>query len=180
MSGKTHWKKLNNPDYIGAYALEPGEDMILEIASVREERYTGMDGKKEDGIIIRFAERNVKPMICNATNAKSITKVVGSPYIEDWKGHKIQLYATMVSAFGNMVEALRVREFQPKLEEYICQDCGCTIVDTDEFLASSIAKSSSKKFGKTLCMDCAKKEKERIEKENKEGDVLNESNEDQD
>ena len=25
---KTHWKKLNNPDFLGAYALEPGEDLI--------------------------------------------------------------------------------------------------------------------------------------------------------
>ena len=25
---KTHWKRLTNPDYLGAYALEDGKDMI--------------------------------------------------------------------------------------------------------------------------------------------------------
>lgn len=23
---KTHWKKLTNPDYLGAYAFDPGEE----------------------------------------------------------------------------------------------------------------------------------------------------------
>ena len=30
---KTHWKRLMNPDFIGAYALPPGEDMTVEIMS---------------------------------------------------------------------------------------------------------------------------------------------------
>ena len=43
---KTHWKKLNNPDYLGAYALNPGEDMELTIKSAGEETFTGTSGKK--------------------------------------------------------------------------------------------------------------------------------------
>ena len=38
---KTHWKKLSNPDYLGAYALDPGKDLIVTIQSVGEERVTG-------------------------------------------------------------------------------------------------------------------------------------------
>ena len=34
MASKTHWKKLTNPDYLGAYALEDGEDMIVTIKNV--------------------------------------------------------------------------------------------------------------------------------------------------
>ena len=26
---KTHWKKLENPDYLGAYALQPNQDLIV-------------------------------------------------------------------------------------------------------------------------------------------------------
>jgi hypothetical protein len=113
---KTHWKKFHNPDYIGAYALEPGQEIILTIKSAGMEQVIGSSGKKEDCMVIHFSERNVKPMICNVTNAKTITKVVGSPYVEDWTGNKIQLYAAKVNAFGEEVEALRVRPKAPKGE----------------------------------------------------------------
>ena len=33
----THWKKLNNPDYLGAYAFQPGEEIIATIGSVGRE-----------------------------------------------------------------------------------------------------------------------------------------------
>ena len=118
--GKTHWKKLNNPDYLGAYALEPGEDMVLTIQNAGEETYVGNAGKKETGLLIHFMEKEAKPMICNATNAKTISKIIGSPYVEDWKGSKIALFATEVNAFGDTVEALRVRPYAPK--EEICCD----------------------------------------------------------
>lgn len=173
---KTHWKKLNNPDYLGAYALKPGEDLIVTIKSGREETYVGNAGKKETGLLLYFEEKGIKPMICNATNSKSITKVVGSPYIEDWIGKKIQLYAAIVDAFGDTVEALRVRNFPPKEEKYFCSDCGIEIIQEGKYSARAIAQSSHSKFGKTLCMDCAKKAKEEQEQEDKEGDVLNENN----
>ena len=84
---KTHWKKLNNPDYLGAYALNPGEDMELTIKSAGEETFTGTSGKKEKGLLVHFAEQP-KPMICNATNAKTITKVAGSPVHRGLEGRE--------------------------------------------------------------------------------------------
>jgi hypothetical protein len=112
---KTHWKVNFSPDYIGAYAFQPGEEKIVTIKSVSVESVAGVSGKKEDCMVVRFVESEHKPLICNATNAKAITKVVGSPYIEDWAGVKIQLYTTEVSAFGDTVEAVRVRTKAPKI-----------------------------------------------------------------
>lgn len=169
---RTHWKKLNNPDFLGAYALEPGQDLIATVDYARQEQFTGTGGKKDEGLVIHFKERDIKPMICNATNAKTISKVVGSPYIEDWQGNKIQLYVAEVSAFGETVDALRVRPFAPRLEEYVCSDCGVTITDRDGYKARSIAESSRKQFGRVLCMDCARKAKAAAEDKLKEGDVL--------
>lgn len=114
MEQLTHWKKLKHPDFIGAYALDPGKDLTLTIASVANENFKGMDGKTEEGIIIRWAEKDFKPMICNSTNAKAITKVTGSAYIEQWVGKQITLYAARVKAFGDDIEALRVRPYAPK------------------------------------------------------------------
>ena len=71
----THWKKLTNPDYLGAYALENGQDIILTIGYVREEKVTGTDGKKDDCVVCHFSEHGVKPMILNSTNMKTISKI---------------------------------------------------------------------------------------------------------
>lgn len=112
----THFKKLQNPDYLGSYELPNGEDLILTIKSVATEMITGNGGKKEEKMVIRFAE-NVKPMICNRTNAKVIAKIHKTPYIEQWAGKPIQLYSSRITAFGEEVDALRVRDFLPKTKQ---------------------------------------------------------------
>jgi len=114
METLTHWKKLTHPDYLGAYALEPGQDMVLTIKSCAIEIVNGTDGKKQECMVIHFMENGVKPMICNKTNAKTITKIHKTPYIEQWSGKQIQLYASNVSAFGTQTEALRIRDMIPQ------------------------------------------------------------------
>ena len=109
----THWKQLKNPDYIGAYALQPGEELILTIKSSGLEQVAGTDGKKQDCIVVYFMEA-FKPMILNNTNAKTISKIHGTPYMEQWSGKKIQIYARRIRAFGEDVDALRIRDFVPK------------------------------------------------------------------
>lgn len=108
---KTHWKKLVNPHYIGAYSLEPGQDLIVTIETVVREQVNGPDGKKEE-CTVAYLKGN-KPFILNSTNSKTIAKVVGSSYIEDWTGKSIILYVAKVKAFGELVEALRVRPTAP-------------------------------------------------------------------
>lgn len=110
----THWKKLTHPDYLGAYALEPGKDMVLTIKSCAMEIVNGTDGKKQECMVIQFMEPGIKPMICNKTNAKTITKIHKTPYIEQWMGKAIQLYASSVSAFGATTDALRIRDVIPQ------------------------------------------------------------------
>lgn len=112
METKTHWKKLVNPNYLGAYSLNPGQELILTIKKVVREKVIGAAGKKEECTVCYFVE-NVKPMIFNRLNQKTISKIHGTPYIEDWEGKQIQVYAEMVDAFGERVEALRVRPTMP-------------------------------------------------------------------
>lgn len=112
---KTHWKKLHNPDYLGAYAFQPNEEIIATISGAKVEPVMGSGGKKEDCMVVRFKEKHIKPLICNVTNSKSISKVAGSEYIEDWEGVTIALFTTEVNAFGDTVQAVRVRSKAPKL-----------------------------------------------------------------
>lgn len=160
----THWKKLTNPDYLGAYALEPNEDMVVTIKSVANELVASPDGKKETCLVMRFTE-NVKPMVLNATNSKTIAKLFKTPYIEEWVGRKIQLYVqTGVKAFGDVVDALRVRPFLPVEKELKCADCGKKIEGNGKSTAEVIAKYTLDKYGRMLCNECGKKEHELIQK----------------
>ena len=104
---KTHWKKLTNPDYIGAYSLNENENRTVEITSVSREMIVGAGGKKEE-CTVAFLKAE-KPMILNVTNCKTITKVLKTPFIEEWAGKSITIYAEIIHAFGDTVSALRVR-----------------------------------------------------------------------
>lgn len=172
MANLTHWKKLTNPDYLGAYALEPNQDLIVTIKSVANEVVTGADGKKETCSVMRFIE-NVKPMVLNATNSKTISKLFKSPYIEEWSGRKIQLYVeTGVKAFGDVVDALRVRPFLPVEKELICADCGKKIKSNGKSTAETLAKYTLKQYGKMLCNDCGRKKYEAAQKAKEDKGVL--------
>lgn len=109
---KTHWKKYFHPDYIGAYALEPGEEKTVRIKHVKQEQVVGINGKKEECTVAHLDGE--KPFILNRTNCKTISKIYGSPFIEDWSGKSITIYAAKVSAFGEEVEALRIRQRAPQ------------------------------------------------------------------
>jgi hypothetical protein len=115
METLTHWKKLRNPDYLGTYAMPPdGSEVILTIRDARQEQVPDDKGKKSDALVIHFVEPGWKPMILNATNSKTVAKLAGSPYVEKWKGTRIQLYTTKISAFGTETDALRIRTYAPQ------------------------------------------------------------------
>jgi len=111
-SKKTHWKKLTNPNYIGAHDLynDKGEKgtFDLVIKSVIPEMVKTQDGKEEECVVCYF-EKAKKPMILNKTNMKIIANKFDTPIIEEWAGHTITLYIANVRAFGSNVEALRIR-----------------------------------------------------------------------
>jgi hypothetical protein len=121
---KTHFKKLSNPNYLGSWDLADKDgnfkNRILTISSVKKEMVHDGRGGQEDCITVSFKES--KPMIMNATNLKTINKSLGSPYIEDWTGKKIEITVQKVKAFGEIHDALRVvktnLELTPKHEKW--------------------------------------------------------------
>lgn len=119
MEQKTHWKKLTHPDYIGAYELMDGganKELTVTIEKVVRQMVQGADGKKEECTVAHL-KAGVKPFILNATNQKIMSKLFGSPFIEDWQGRKMILYVAKVKAFGDTVDALRVKTTAPELPE---------------------------------------------------------------
>lgn len=156
---KTNWKKLMNPDYLGAYSLDNGDGNYSEITAtiqyVKVENVTGPDGKKEDCAVAHFTERSLKPMILNATNMKTLEKLFKSKYIEDWAGRKIIIGVESVKAFGDVVDALRIRKRLPQeAGPAICAECGEEVTSTEKMAVAQIVAATQKRFGKILCAEC--------------------------
>ena len=123
MEKLTHWKKLINPDYLGAYSLDGMKELNVTIEKVVREMVTGTGGKKEECTVAYL--KNQKPFIINRTNGKTITKVLKSPYVEEWVGKTITLFSTTTKVAGEEVECLRVRQQAPEIknEEYRFREC---------------------------------------------------------
>ena len=153
---KTHWKKLTSPNYLGSWSFQPGEEKTLTIKEVKQEMVQNQSGK-EECTVAHFLE-DVKPLILNTTNCKTISKVWGSPYVEDWAGRKITLKVKKISAFGEMVDAVRVSNERPVEESIICEACGKVITSASGRSAKEIATATKTKYGKALCIECARKE----------------------
>lgn len=110
---KTHWKKLDNPNYLGAYSLLNGSEnteITALITKVQLEKVKTERGTEDCRVM--YLE-GYKPMILNSTNSKTIQKIYNTPYIEDWKGKYVTIYVAKIKAFGEMVDALRVKMVKP-------------------------------------------------------------------
>lgn len=107
---KTHFKKLRNPDFIGSWDLVNPDgsyrNASLTIKEVKKQMVHDGKGGQEECVIVHFQES--KPMIMNSTNLKATAKVMGSNFIEDWQGKKIEITVEKVKAFGEVHDAMRV------------------------------------------------------------------------
>lgn len=141
MAVKTHWKNLANYDYLGAYSLEGiANEITITINSLKKERVTANGGKSEDCIVAYFEEAEVngvtiKPMVMNKTNCQTLENMYG-PYIEEWEGKPITVFATTTKFQRDVVPCLRVKNVKPqtttnaepqKQAEHVCEVCGKAI-----------------------------------------------------
>jgi len=109
-----HWKNFIDKDYLGSHNLEKGEEMLITIDNfVGEEEINTKDGKKVKQVL--YFKENIPKMILNITNGNMLTRLYGS-HPDGWNGKQIQVYSTEVKAFGETTDALRIRDFVPKIE----------------------------------------------------------------
>ena len=104
---KTHYRKLKNPDYLGSYDFQPGEERTVTVKDVKNETVKSAEGETTC-TVVHFIEP-YKPMILNSTNGKMLNKLFDTPYIEDWRGKSFKLVVKSIRAFGETVDALRVK-----------------------------------------------------------------------
>ena len=118
---KTHWLQSPNKNYLGHWDFPNGKDMILTIESAKwEEVKNPIINTSEAKRVVRFKE-DVKPFICNQTNAQSILKSIGIKFMEDSAGHKIQLYVGIHkdTRTKENIDCIRIKNVPPQSQKHI-------------------------------------------------------------
>lgn len=99
-----------------------GADVPLTIASVNLETLENhITGEKSQEWIMRFQEFKEregtdKPhlFVLGKTKCEQIAVALKEAEMQKWDGRKIVLYPTRVRAFGQMTDAIRIRDKEPK------------------------------------------------------------------
>ena len=158
----THWRTILTSEYLAGADLDDGNGKFNPIVATirnakKEEILEPGTSKKEQCLVLYFQEK-IKPMICNVTNAKAVSKATGSQYIEAWQGKRVTIKTERVKAFGEVWDALRIEPKPPVVavnNNLICADCGEPIKAYQGVSADVLAAATLKKYERQLCYKCS-------------------------
>lgn len=168
LTGSERLGANRNSEYLGAEDIDPGTEPILTIKALYNGMITLQRGK-ENKDVIAFAEdsvpgiKNVRPLVCNATNRKKLKKLYKAVTADALAGKRIQLYLDHTvrdPQTGELTDGIRIRSIVPaaqKTEPIVCENCGKQIKPIGQYSAEDIAKINMQRFGKKLCGECSKK-----------------------
>lgn len=112
MTKKTHYRKVFNSPYLSSADIVG--PTILRIKCVKAEKDKSKKTKDEFNTAYFSAKElrpgePLKPMILNATNSRTMAKLTGSPWINDWNDIDVTVYVDSNVRFGrDTVEGLRI------------------------------------------------------------------------
>ena len=84
-----------------------GKPRVLEIAAADMEELQSPDGKRQDRLVLQFANE-AKALVVNKTNLYNISEFLGAE-TDDWVGHAIEVYPDRTDLGGKRVACIRVR-----------------------------------------------------------------------
>lgn len=156
-------KMGKNPNFLGSWDLDElkNREVTLTINNIIDENVV-TSGKTELCTVCYWKENEYKPMILNVTNKKTLCKLYGTKDTEKLKGKNVIIGISKVKAFGDIFDALRIKNKRPALAKntvYKCVDCGREITDFNKFSAAQIAMITQKRYGVALCSECSTKRK---------------------
>ncbi len=168
LQGKERLGANRDSEYMGALDFDPGAEPVLTIKAIYNDEVTlGMKKEKKDFIV--FAEdsvpaiKNVRPLIINTENLRTLIKLFGGSSAELLVGKRIQLYlksGVRNPRTGETGEGIRIRNKIPEDAKVPCEECGQMIAPAFSMSVTQLAAYTRKKYGKALCAECAKAAKE--------------------
>lgn len=172
LQGKERLGANRNSEYMGAEDIEPGSEPVLTIAAIYNGMITLARGKERHDVIA-FKEESVpgsinqvRPLVLNATNRKTLRKIYRTVTAENLVGKQIQLFIkhnVNDPSTGDKVDGIRIKPQVPEAKRsgpIICADCGKPIDAIGSYSAEDIARINKQRYGAELCGACSKKRAE--------------------
>lgn len=117
MTEKTHFRKAFDSPYLSSADIVGSQVLTIERVTLESDR---TKKTKDRFNTAWFKEKEIrageplKPMILNATNSKTLAKLAGSKFIDDWNGLRVTVYVDEHVRFGKeTVEGLRISPMVP-------------------------------------------------------------------
>jgi hypothetical protein len=109
-----HWRAMTDKETLGAWDLADKagnpKDFTLEIVRVQRGLVQSKEKPKGEHRPFIYFKNAQKPLVCNATNAETISAMAGSEDTDRWIGLRVTLYQTRVkSKGGKPVQGIRIR-----------------------------------------------------------------------
>jgi hypothetical protein len=106
---------LRNSPYMEEDDVTP--PVILTIAAEELREFKKFGGGMENKAVLGFGETD-KLFVCNITNFKHISKILGEKDSADWIGHKIEIwYNPDIEYQGDTVGGIRVRKPKNSIQQ---------------------------------------------------------------
>lgn len=172
LSGEERLGQMRESEYLGAEDIDDGVEPILTISGLWNGLVTLQRGKENKDVLTFEEERvpgimQVRPLIINSTNRKTLRKLYGDAKASTLVGKQIQLYIdhnVRDPQDGGFTDGIRIRGHKPRpqKQETIppCTDCQKPIEPAFGKDASWLAKRNTVRYGVPLCAACAQKRKE--------------------
>lgn len=173
LSGDERLGQERESEYLGAEDIDDDVEPVLTIAGLWNGLVTLQRGKEKKDVISFVEERvpgimQVRPLIVNSTNRKTLRKLYGDAKASTLVGKKIQLYIdhkVRDPQDGGLTDGIRIRPHKPRVQEPPpvppCSDCGQEIIPAMGKPAAWVAAYTVKRYGAPLCAVCAQRRKER-------------------
>lgn len=172
LSGDERLGQMRDSEYLGAEDIDDGTEPILTIAGLWYGSVTLQRGK-ENKDVLSFAEERVpgiyqvRPLIVNSTNRKTLRKLFGDAKASTLVGKQIQLYVdhnVRDPQDGGMTDGIRIRPYKPRpRSRSLCRPA--QTVRARSFpqwgeTPAGLAAYTQKHYGVPLCAECAQKRKD--------------------
>ena len=173
LTGDERLGQERESEYLGAEDIDDGVEPVLTIAGLWNGMVTLQRGKEKKDVLTFAEERvpgimQVRPLIVNATNRKTLRKLYGDAKAATLVGKQIQLYIdhrVRDPQDGGYTDGIRIRPFKPRARAPEpplppCADCGQAIAPAMGKDARWLAAYTTHHYGVPLCAGCAQKRRE--------------------
>jgi hypothetical protein len=141
MSENIHWRSVYKSDFLASWDLDDRDELLTIDFAERKE--CKLARGNEIKVVLNFKEKTLsngvelKPMICNPTNSKILSRFVKSGIISDWNG-----YSVLISVKENKGKIGNSEGLFIKDVSLLTFDIGAILNETDFKKAQALASEN--------------------------------------